>query len=387
MDETYDGTGIEIYTIPTFAFACGTTLHDVKVAYRSFNASSQKGTVLISTCYGGRINTTLTFTTAPNDCLKDYHVVVVAMLGNGESSSPSNKKMFPQPGELRYSDVIRSQYLLLTEHLKIDSLEAVVGFSMGAQQTYHWAVMYPTFVKRAVPICGSARTAPHNYSFLEGPIGALTNSMDYIACKEVKGKLARGEDVGPKLRELRPERGLRAFGRAYNAWLTSTFWFREKWWGKREGGLGFEDVEGFIVHGSEEGFLKWDAEDLLVLARMWQLGDVGQVIPNSEESNPEDAITEQMERMTLGGGKGDDELYKKALASVQAKVLVMPCRTVSALLSLVTFRICCCEIISSTACPVQACCLGGEFFEMYPVNISLQGNRISTSHLRMEKSR
>lgn len=325
--EPYDGTGVEYYTIPNFSFACGTTLHDVRVAYRSFNPSSKKGTVLIPTCYGGRINTTLTFTTAPNDSLKDYQVVVVAMLGNGESSSPSNKKMFPEPGELRYSDCIRSQYMLLTHHLQVESLEAVIGFSMGAQQAYHWAVMFPAFMKRVVPICGSARTSPHNYSFLEGPIGALTNSMDYLAWKEVKGKIARGEDVGPKLRELKPERGLRAFGRAYNAWLTSTFWFREKWWGKREGGMGFDDVEGFIVNGSEEGFVTWDAEDLLALGRMWQLGDVGQVIPQGERLGPEDAITGQMEKMTLGGGKGDDEMYEKALGSVQAKVLVMPCRT------------------------------------------------------------
>ena len=333
----YDGTGVEFYTIPTFTFASGTTLHDVKVAYRSFNPDSKKGTVLIPTCYGGRVNTTLNFTTPPNDCLKDYHVVVVAMLGNGESSSPSNKKMFPTPGQLRYSDCIRSQYLLLTTHLHVSSLAAVIGFSMGAQQTYHWAVMYPDFVKRAVPICGSARTAPHNYAFLEGPIAALTNSMDYLAWREVQGKLVRGEDVGPKLREVKPEKGLRAFGRAYNAWLTSTFWFREKWWGKREGGLGFDDVEGFIVNGSEEGFVTWDAEDLLVLARMWQLGDVGQVVPQADEANPEDAITAQMKKMTLGGGKGDDELYKKALGSIKAKVLVMPCRTVSSSFTMNTY--------------------------------------------------
>jgi homoserine O-acetyltransferase len=34
-----------------------------------------------------------------------------------------------------------------------------------------------------------------------------------------------------------------------------------------------------------------------------------------------------MEVATLGGGVGDDEMFRKALASVQADVLVMPCRT------------------------------------------------------------
>jgi len=69
------------------------------------------------------------------------------------------------------------------------------------------------------------------------------------------------------------------------------------------------------VGGSEEGTLSWDAEDLLVLARMWQMGDVGIVIPGEERMS------------VLGGGVGDDVMYEKALASIKAKVLVMPCRT------------------------------------------------------------
>lgn len=324
----YDATGIEYYAIPSFTFASGTTLHELKVAYKSINPSSTKGVVLIPTCYGGRINTTLSFTTAPHDCLKDYHVVVVAMLGNGESSSPSNKPLFPMPGELHYQDCIRAQHQLVTEHLGVKELEAVIGFSMGAQQAYYWAVMYPHFVKKVVPICGSARTSPHNYAFLEGPIGGLTNAIDYVAWTQMKEKkrLGEGEFKGD-WEKLRPERGLRAFGRAYSAWLASATWFRERWWSERgearegekgnaDAGLGFKDVEEFIVKASEEAFLSWDAEDLLVLGRMWQMGDVGRVVPG-----------EEMEIATLGGGVGDDEMFRKALASVQADVLVMPCRT------------------------------------------------------------
>jgi homoserine acetyltransferase len=324
----YDASGIEYYTIPSFSFASSTTLHDLKVAYKSINPSSTKGVVLIPTCYGGRINTTLSFTSAPHDCLKDYHVVVVAMLGNGESSSPSNKPFFPVPGELHYEDCIRSQYMLLTEHLKVQALEAVIGFSMGAQQAYYWGVMYPEYVKKVVPIGGSARTSPHNYAFLEGPIGGLSNSIDYVAWKQMKEKKQRGEgEFKGDWEKLRPERGLRAFGRSYNAWLTSTTWFRERWWSKRgpsvEGekgnadqGMGFQGVEDWIVQGSEEAFLSWDAEDLLALARMWQMGDIGRVVPG-----------EEMQVAKLGGAVGDDEMYKKALGSIQAEVLVMPCRT------------------------------------------------------------
>ncbi|KAL6246039.1 hypothetical protein RBB50_007192 [Rhinocladiella similis] len=313
--------GVEYYDIPDFSFSNGTTLHDVRVAYRSFNPSSTAGVVLIPTCYGGHINTTLTFTDAPYDALAPYHVVVVAMLGNGESSSPSNKAFFPRPGELRYQDAINAQHALLTSHLKVTSLEAVLGFSMGGQQAYHWAVMYPDFVKRIVPICSSARTSLHNYAFLEGPVAALTNSIDYIAWTAMKNKVANGEEVGANLKEVTPKHGLRAFARAYAAWLTSTRWFRDREF-KKAGIFAADTVEDWLVK-REESMMSWDADDLLALARMWQMGDVGLVMPGSGTGPNADST----KLSQLGGAVPDDELYAKALEGIKAKVLLMPCRT------------------------------------------------------------
>lgn len=92
------GSLYETFEIPDFTFASGAK-QSVKIAYQSINPTSTKGTVLIPTCFGGRINTTLTFTTG---ALREYHIVVVAMLGNGESSSPSNDETFPRDYSLRY---------------------------------------------------------------------------------------------------------------------------------------------------------------------------------------------------------------------------------------------------------------------------------------------
>lgn len=275
----YESTGIEYYSITSFSFISGEK-RDIRIAYRSFNPSSPKK-VLIPTCYGGRINTTLSFT-AQNQCLSSYHVVVVAMLGNGESSSPSNDPEFPR--DLDYRDQINAQYSLLTRHLAIKELEAVTGFSMGAQQAYYWACMYPKFMKYIVPTCGSAKTSLHNYAFLEGPKAALMNSVDY-------------EDGAYKAKGTKPTRGLRAFGRTYCAWALSAPWFRER---KFES-MGSEDVEDFIRAQWEDSFESWDAEDLLILARMWQAGDVGKT--------------------------REDGDYLKALESIEAKALVMPSRT------------------------------------------------------------
>ena len=328
---SYSAEDISYHTITTFTFSSGTTLHDVKVAYKSINPGSTHGAVLVPTCYGGLVNETLSFTTAPHDGLAKYHVVVAAMLGNGESSSPSNKALFPEAGQLHYEDVVRAHHDLVTVGLGITRLAAVVGFSMGAQLAYYWAVMYPGLVGRVVAICGSARTSPHNHAFLEGPLAALTNSIDYVAWREVRGKMARGEAQGlkPAWREMRPERGLRAFGRVYAAWLTSAAWFRERWWGVRgpsrehekgnaPKGMGQASLEAWLT-GVEDGMVGWDADDLVVLARMWQMGDIGTVIPGQE--------TDVRTSPSGGAGGDDDAMYEKALGGIRAKVLVMPCRT------------------------------------------------------------
>ena len=273
----YDGTGISYYSIPDFRFYAGPKL-SVKIAYRSFNPTAQK-VACLPTCYGGRINDTLNYTTG---ALKDYHVVVIAMLGNGESSSPSNTADFPQ---VDYQDCIRSQYELLTKGLKVKELEVVVGFSMGGQQAYYWASMYPDFVQNAVVVCGSAKTSGHNYAFLEGPKAALLNSTDYA-------------DGAYKANGVKPMKGLRAFGRAYCAWALSAAWFREKIWQTK---FGLDSVEKYIDAWANDAFVSWDAEDVLVLARMWQAGDVG-------------ALRED----------GD---YEKVLGDIKARILVMPART------------------------------------------------------------
>ncbi|ORY64295.1 homoserine O-acetyltransferase [Pseudomassariella vexata] len=310
----YKNLGLDYYSIPNFAFACGTTLQDVRIAYRIINHSAARGTVLIPTCYGGLINTTLNFTTAPNDCLKAYRVIVTAMLGNGESASPSNTPGFPESGELRYQDVVNAQYRLLTKHLGVQQLEAIIGFSMGGQQAYHWAVMFPDFARRIVPICSSARTSPHNYAFLEGPMAALTSSADYLVYRATKIKVVMGEIKLADLRQVQPASGKKAFARAYAAWLTSSHWFRERWWGTRDGGQGFESIEAWM-QDRETAYLDWDADDMLALASMWQMGDVSTVIPGQE-------VLSQR-----GGKQGDDGGYHEALTSIKARVLVMPCQT------------------------------------------------------------
>ena len=278
MAKTAEHT-IQSFEISNFAFENGTVLPSAKLCYLDLNPTSSK-TALVVTCFRGRLQSTTNFA---DGALKDHRVIVVALFGNGESSSPSNTDF---PESLRYMDCVRAQKELLTSHLGIQSLDVVVGFSMGGQCTYHWSVMYPEFVKNAVIICSSARTSKHNYQFLEGPKAALETAVDFV-----DKSLAASSDG--------PSRGIRAFGKAYSAWLTSAEWFDQE----QYKALGYETLEDWDTDITWKGYTGWSAEDLLIMLRMWQAGDISTAVPSHENS------------------------LESALSSIKARVLLMPCQT------------------------------------------------------------
>src|SRR4029079_13916928 len=92
-----------------------------------------------------------------------YFIVVVDQIGSGLSTSPHNAdganaeiamSRFPK---VRIGDDVVAQERLVREHFGIERLALVVGGSMGAQQTYEWALRFPDKVARAAPIAGTAQ--------------------------------------------------------------------------------------------------------------------------------------------------------------------------------------------------------------------------------------
>src|SRR5437764_10527508 len=78
-------------------------------------------------------------------------LVATELFGNGNSSSPSNT---PDPYHgprfpvITIRDNVEAVHRLLVDELKITHVRAVIGFSMGAEQAFQWAVSYPTFAGR-----------------------------------------------------------------------------------------------------------------------------------------------------------------------------------------------------------------------------------------------
>ncbi|TFY77054.1 hypothetical protein EWM64_g6960 [Hericium alpestre] len=268
-----------------FAVAGG-VLPDAITAYRTYGDPSNP-CIVFPTCYGAKLDS-LSYMIGTDKTLDStkYFIVTFALFSNGESSSPSNTKI-PYNGpyfpEVSYADNIRAQHAVLTKVLGISKIFSVIGFSMGGQQSYHWAVMHPEMRDRFVVLCGSARTSDHNQCFLEGPKSALLASQDYHD----------GHYTST------PQRGIRAFARAYSAWAYGQTWFRNKQF-LHDGR--FPNLNAFLRERWEAGYLtNWDANDMLTLLNTWQKGDVS---------------------LVRHGGD-----LEKCLGDIIAPALIMPCKT------------------------------------------------------------
>jgi homoserine O-acetyltransferase len=58
--------------------------------------------------------------------------------------------------------MVATQHRLLTEHLGLDSLHAVVGLSMGGMQAFAWMTRHPSFMDKVVSITGTPRLTPQD---------------------------------------------------------------------------------------------------------------------------------------------------------------------------------------------------------------------------------
>ena len=80
-----------------------------------------------------------------------YFIILPDGIGHGKSSKPSDglHARFPRYG---YGDMVRAQYMLVSEGLGVNHLRLVMGTSMGGMQTWMWGERYPDFMDALMPL-------------------------------------------------------------------------------------------------------------------------------------------------------------------------------------------------------------------------------------------
>ncbi|MDA1371642.1 MAG: alpha/beta fold hydrolase [Proteobacteria bacterium] len=282
----FAGGDHQIFDLGDFELEGGVVLPDARLSYVTHGQlnTQRSNLILVPSFYGGDHHG-YDFLIGEEAALnsEDYFIVATDMFQNGLSSSPSNTPPpFNGPNfpEIAIRDNIEAVYRLLTEEFEVEKIISVIGFSMGAQQAFQWAVSYPDFMESAVGICGSAVEHPHGKVRLEGFKTAIMADSAYNG----------GNYTEP------PAIGLAAGATHWAAWGTSQEWYRNEMY-KLLGLNTLDDVYAFYRQ-----VFSGDANDLIWLATTWQNNDVGDT----------------------PGFNGD---YQRALGSIQAKVLYMPCET------------------------------------------------------------
>jgi homoserine O-acetyltransferase/O-succinyltransferase len=264
----------------------GGVIHGCKLAvatHGTLNAAKDNA-ILVTTWYSGTSGIMGQVYIGAGHALDPdkYFIVVVNQIGSGLSTSPHNT---PAPNgmaafpKVRIGDDVRAQHKLLTEKFGIKTLALVVGGSMGAQQTYEWAVRYPDMVKRAAPIAGTAKNTEHDFLFTETLVEAITSDPAFKG-----GEYAQSADVAA---------GLKRHAKMWAVMGWSTEFYKQG----RPAALGFATVKEFIDNFMTGYFAPMDPNDLLCMAWKWQRGDVSR----------------------LAGGD-----LKGALGRIKAKTFVMP---------------------------------------------------------------
>lgn len=275
-----------MYDLGDFQLEEGGTIPDCQLAYATFGElnANKDNAILMTTWYSGTSKIMEQVYMGKGRAIDpDKHfIVIVNQIGNGLSTSPHNTSgpvSGPDFPHVRIGDDVRAQHQLLTEKFGLDSLALVVGGSMGAQQTWEWAVRYPDMVKRAAPIAGTAKNTDHDFLYTTTLNEAIMTDPAW----------AGGHYTDPHA----VDKGLRRQADLWTVMGYSTDAFKREMY--RD--LGFASFEEFRVGFTQGYFAPMDPNDLLTLAWKWQCGDVSRL---------------------ASGNLGE------ALGRIKAKVFVMP---------------------------------------------------------------
>jgi homoserine O-acetyltransferase/O-succinyltransferase len=277
---------VDVYELGEVVLQYGGRLPSARIAYETHGTlSDRRDNVIVFPTWCAGNHNDARWVIGPDWALDPtkYFIIVVNIFGNGQSSSPSNT---PSPfNRMRFPhfsilDNVQLQRRLLNEKFGIERIRLVVGRSMGAQLAFQWGSYYPEIVECILPLVGSARTAPHNYVFLQTLRMALTSSPEWQ-----NGEYKNNPDASLKQMRLNVD-----------AWGLSQTFYRKNLHLR----MGYSSTQAYLNRPGPIPF--GDVNDLLAQITTWESADIS-----------------------------DNERFKMdfigALGAITPRAIVMPSRT------------------------------------------------------------
>lgn len=254
----------EFYSLGDFQLESGETLQNAQLAYAihgKLNAAKDNA-ILFAIMFSGT-SKNMAHYIGPGKALDSdkYCIILPNQLGGGLSTSPNNiegdqsSSGFPA---ISIADDVLAQHQLLTEHLGITQLQLVTGWSMGAQQTYEWAIRYPDIVKRAAPIAGTAKCTPHDALYVDVFSEVLQSDPNF----------KNGEYTNPHACEY----GLKRLAHIFALMGVCPEFYKQEQWAR----LGFNTMQEMLKGFWEAWFKPMDPNVLLTQSKKWRNGDSSQ---------------------------------------------------------------------------------------------------------------
>ena len=252
---------LKFFELGGFQLESGEILRDAKLAYAVHGElnESKDNAILFTIMFSGTSKNMEHYigegkALDPNK----YCIILPNQIGGGLSTSPHNidgpQAMSGFP-DISIGDDVVAQHQLATEKFGIQELQLVTGWSMGAQQTYEWAIRYPNMVKRAAPIAGMAKCTAHDTLYVDVFSEALKSDLawdngnysDPHACKE----------------------GLKRLAHVFALMGLCTEFYKQEQWRR----VGFDSMQAMLDGFWEGWFQSMDPNALLVQAKKWKTGD------------------------------------------------------------------------------------------------------------------
>jgi homoserine O-acetyltransferase len=155
------------FVMHDFAFASGERLPELRIHYRTLgtpvrdaggtvrnavlilHGTTGSGANFLTPTFAGRL-----FGAGQLLDARRYFIILPDGIGHGQSSRPSEglHARFPR---YTYDDMVRAQYRLLTEQLRVNHLRLAMGTSMGGMHSWVWGYTHPDFMDALMPLASA----------------------------------------------------------------------------------------------------------------------------------------------------------------------------------------------------------------------------------------